>query len=99
MIRGLEHLCCEERLRELGLFCLEKRKLQEDLIAAFKCLKGACKEDGKKVFSWACCDLTRGNGFKLKEGRFSLDVRKKHFTMKLVRHWTRFPREMVDVHP
>jgi len=49
-----------------------------------------------KFYSRCCCNRTRGNGFKLKEGRFRLDIRKKFFVMRAIKHWNRLPRKVVD---
>jgi len=64
IIRGLEHLSSEERLRELGLFTLEKGRQRGHLRAAFQYLKGAYRKDRENLFSRACCNRTRSNGFK-----------------------------------
>ena len=85
MIRGLEQLSCEERLRELGLFSLEKRRFWGNPVLAFQYLKGPYKKAGKGLFMRACSGRTRGNVFKMKEGRIRLDIRKKFFPMRLVR--------------
>ncbi|KAK4826210.1 hypothetical protein QYF61_006154 [Mycteria americana] len=83
MIGELEYLSFDESLEELGLFSLEKRRLQGDL-TAFQCIKGAYKKDRERLFTRACSDRTRDNGFKLKE------------EMRVVRHCNRLPREVVD---
>ena len=79
MIGGMEHLPCKDKLKELGLFSLEKRRLRGDLRVAFQYLNGGYKKEGDRLLSRVCCDKTRGNCFKLKEGRFRLDIRKKSF--------------------
>jgi len=93
----MQHLCYEERLRDLGLFSLEKRRLPGDLTAAFQYLKGAYKKAGEGLCTRACNDRTKDNGFKLKESRFILDTRKTFFTVRVARHWNMLPREVVDV--
>ena len=65
MIRGLENLSYEERLRELGMLSLEKRKLQRDLIVAFQYLKGAYKQEGEQMFTRVDSDRTGQGGMVL----------------------------------
>ncbi|KAM3675663.1 triadin isoform 16-T16 [Ammospiza maritima maritima] len=91
---GLEHISYEDRLREMGQFSLEKRRLRGYLITVFQYLQGACKRAKEGLVTTACSD--RENGFKLKEVGFSLDIREKVFTVRVVRLWNRLPREVVD---
>jgi len=66
---------------------LEIGRLQGDLTATFQYLKGAYKQERAQLLKPSDSDRTRGDGFKLKEGRLRLYVRKKFFTQRVLRHW------------
>ena len=66
----MEHFPYEDRLRELVLFSVEKRRLLGDLRAAFQDLKKGYEKQGDRLFSRVCYDRIRGKGFNLKEKGF-----------------------------
>ena len=94
MINGLEHLLYEERLSNLGLFSLGKRR--GDLINVYKYLKGGGRQiDEAKLFSVVRSDKTRSSGRKLEHRQLHSNVL-KNFMVRVTEHWNRLPREVVQ---
>ncbi|KAK4818850.1 hypothetical protein QYF61_020069 [Mycteria americana] len=85
IIKGVEYLSCEERLRELGLFTMEKGTFL-----------GGCKDDVARLFSLVPSDRIRSNGHKLKHRRFLLNTGKHFFTVRVTKCWHRLSREVVE---
>ena len=96
MIKGLEHLLCEERLCDLGLFSLEKRRLRGDLNNICKYLKCGRQRDMANLFSAVCGVRARGNGHKLEHRKFCINIQRNFFTVRVMEHWIRLPRQIVD---
>ena len=86
MIRGLEHLPYEERLRELGLLNLEKTILRGDLTNAYKCLMDESQVGGGKALLSGASNRTKNSGRKWKHSKFYLNVGKNFITLRATEH-------------
>jgi len=85
----------EERLRELGLFSLEKRRLRWDLINVHKYLREGCREDRARLFM-APSAMTRGSGHKVEQKRLRLSIRQLFCAVAVTERWHRLPSELAD---
>ena len=66
------------------------------LLTVFQYLNGSYRKEEDRLFSRGSGDKIRVNGFRLREGRFRLDIRNKSFAVRVARHWERLPCDMVD---
>lgn len=90
-----EHFSCEERLGELRLFTLQKRRFRWDLINVYKQLKSRNEEEGDRLFSVVLCDRTRGNEHKLRH--MNPMWAQGSTSVRIVKHWLdRLLREAVE---
>jgi len=96
VIRGLEYLSYEERLRQLGLFSPKKRRLRRDLTNAYLYLKDGCQEYGARLCSVVPSERTMDNRHKLKHRKLHLNMKKNFLTLRVTEHWNRLPRGAVD---
>jgi len=84
------------KLKELGLFSLEKRRLRAGPRIVFQCLKGGYREDREYLFTRSHMEKTSGNGYKLQQERFHLNIRTKLFTVRSIIDWNNLPRDRVE---
>jgi len=96
LVRGLEGMSCEGWLRALGLSGLERSGLRGDLIALCSFLRRGLGAGAAELFSLGPSDSTRGNGSKLRQGRFRLEIRKHFFTERWSNPGRGFPERVVE---
>ena len=92
----LEYLPVEERLNNLSLLSLKKRRLRGNPINVSKCLKGCERQmDEARLFLVVHINGIRSNDLKLKHRKIHINMRKKFLMVRVMEHWNRLPREFV----
>ena len=95
MIRNLRATSYDNRLEELNLFSLKKRRLRGDLIEVFKIMKGLSKWDHSLKLKSAMHNI-RGHSMKLDKQFNRTDIRKHFFTQRVVDEWNKLPQKAIE---
>ena len=96
LIPRLRNKPYEERLSELNLFSLTKRRLRGDLIEVFKIIKGIENMDMEKYFTIDTSNITINNGYKIVGKRFQTNEAKHFFFNRVVNVWNGLPSNVID---
>ena len=96
LIPGLRNKPYEDRLKELNLFSLSKRRLRGDLIEVFKIVKGIENMNVEKYFTFDTANVTRNNGCKIVGKRFRTNEAKYFFFNRVVNIWNGLPSNVID---
>jgi ribonuclease P/MRP protein subunit RPP40 len=96
LISGMGGLAYEDRLKELKLFSLERRRVRGDLIQVFKFIKNVNYHGAEYFFQFVGESKTRGHHFKLQKQRPRLLMRQHFFSDRVVDEWNGLPSEVVE---
>ncbi len=95
LVRGLENISYERRLKVLDLFTLQQRRVRGDLIETYKIIQGKENVEASKFFTSAETGHLRGNSLKIYKRQARTEVRKHFFSMRVVEDWNKLPDEIV----
>ena len=95
MLPGMGGLGYEERLKKLGLFSLERRRLRGDMIEVYKIMKGMDRVNSERLLPRLDTN-TRGHHLRVRGERYNLEVRRRFFTQRVVGVWNALPSRVVE---
>ena len=96
LVKGLQDLSYEEKLRTFKFFRLEKRKLRGDLTDLYNFLRRGSREGGDSLFSLRINEQMCSKRAKLQQVRFRLNIRNSIFTVRVINNCNRLPSKVVD---
>ena len=97
MVKGLKKLPYETRLKRLGIYTLERRRLRGDLIETFKILTGKERIDFKKFFELAdATSWLRGHSLKLYKPKCHTTLRQNFFSIRVINEWNKLPQSVIE---